>query len=45
MKILVMPMRHKKILMSLLFGKSVSIIRNVFPSVFIRMKEKEVHMA
>ena len=44
-KILVLPMKVKSISMCLLFGKIVSYIRRFFPSLFIKIKEKEVHSA
>ena len=44
-KILTFPMKIKNITLCLLFGKIVSLIRKVFPKLFIKMKEKEVHNA
>lgn len=45
MKILVYPMKKKNTRMSFLMGKMVSIIRRCFPTIFIKLKEKEVHSA
>lgn len=42
-KILTFPMKRKNVTMSLLYGKIVSSIRTMFPSLFIKLKEKEVH--
>ena len=42
-KILIFPMKISNITMCLVFGKIISIIRKLFPSIFIKIKEKEVH--
>ena len=42
-KVLVIPMKLHSTNISLLFGKIVSIVRKKFPSLFIKIKEKEVH--
>lgn len=42
-KILVLPMKCKSVTFSILFGKVVSFVRKVLPSLFIKLKEKEVH--
>lgn len=44
-RILTFPMKLKNITLSLLFGKTISLVRKIFPSIFIKMKEKEVHSA
>ena len=42
-KILIIPIKIKSITLSLFFGKIISMVRKLFPSLFIKMKEKEVH--
>lgn len=42
-RILTIPMKMKSILLSILFGRIVSLVRKVLPSLFIKLKEKEVH--
>jgi len=42
-KILTFPMKIKNVTLCLLFGKIISVIRKLFPSIFIKLKEKEVH--
>lgn len=42
-KVLTLPMKFKLVNLSILFGKIVSIVRRLFPSLFILLKEKEVH--
>ena len=42
-KILVIPLKFKNVTISLLFGKIISFVRNLFPQLFIKFKEKEVH--
>ena len=42
-KILSIPMKIKSVSLSMFFGRIVSIIRKLFPSLFIKLKEKEVH--
>lgn len=42
-KILTFPMKIHNITICLLFGKFISVVRKLFPSIFIRLKEKEVH--
>lgn len=44
-KILTFPMKINNVTLSLLFGNIVSLVRKKFPSIFIKMKEKEVHGA
>ncbi len=45
MKILTFPMRIGSVNFSCLFGNCVSAVRKVFPQLFIKLKEKEVHGA
>ncbi len=42
-KILTIPMKWKNVTLSLLFGSAVSVVRKLFPSYFIKLKEREVH--
>lgn len=42
-KILSIPMKIKSVSLSMFFGRIVSFIRKLFPSLFIKLKEKEVH--
>ena len=42
-KILVIPMKMKNVTLSLMFGKIVSLVREIMPGLFIKLKEKEVH--
>lgn len=42
-KILTLPMKIHNITICLLFGKMISTVRKLFPSFFIKLKEKEVH--
>lgn len=44
-KILTFPMKIHNVTICLLFGNMISIIRKYFPSIFIKIKEKEVHSA
>ena len=42
-KVLAIPMRLKSVTLSMLFGRVVSGVRSTFPSLFIKIKEHEVH--
>lgn len=45
MKILFLPLRAGNVSLSLLFGSGISLSRRLFPALFIKLKEKEVHHA
>ena len=42
-KIFAFFMKIKSVSLSMMLGRMISIIRRLFPSIFIKMKEKEVH--
>lgn len=42
-KILTFPMKYKSVSLSMFFGRMISLVRRLFPSLFIKLKEKEVH--
>ena len=45
MKIMTLPMKLGSVRLSLLMGKSISLVRRLAPGLFIKLKEKEVHGA
>lgn len=42
-KVLSLPMKRKNVTISLMFGNIICKVRKHFPSLFIKLKEKEVH--
>jgi len=45
MKIMAWPLKTKNVTLCIMFGQGISLVRKLFPGVFIKLKEQEVHNA